>query len=155
VIGGHGPGTQIRLSQVKEVLSAADGTFVIPAWSEAARINLGPVCCGSPAVTAFLPGYEPQALHEEEMALSQPYSPGNEIKLYRYGAKPPYSTTAYKQPTLENLRRFNAWIDGHVFWADDPGSPNESWKRKAAMDAQQTAKAMVVQELRRLAGSPR
>lgn len=156
LIGGHGPGSQTRTSQVKEVMTATDGTFVVPAWSEAERINLGQVRQRPPAVRAFLPGYEPQGLHEKELGLSLPHPPGNEIPLYRYGTKPRFSQVAstYTPTTVENLRAFNQWLDEHVTYAEDPTLQGETAKRRAAVLAQQTSKRMVGGELQRLTGAP-
>ncbi len=151
VIGGHGPPSVLRTAQVKVALSGADGRFVVDGFAASEQLTLGPIWHAA-AVSAFLAGYEPQGLREEEAALSRPFT--DELRIYRYGTKPTYgrvrpSRISSERQTLENLHAFMRWLEFHVQYAADPSAPEDTRKRATVRAVQQPAMAMVSREIQR------
>src|SRR6266581_2072567 len=148
-VGGHGPGSRLRLGRVAETQSAADGTFVFPAWTHADQINSGMIVDGSRAVMAFLPGYAPRRWSADEAARGV-------LELRRYGSGP--------DGAVASLTSFRSWLAANVTSADPEGvgrseeqvlvmpgqRRDESYEEKQARLAQQTAIRMVREELARL-----
>jgi hypothetical protein len=144
---GHGPGTTLRTARVAETLSATDGSFALPAFTQEEQINQGPIVFNRGFAIAFLPGYEPE------------FAGGGETRVYRYGTKPG------RPSTVENLARLRDWLDDNIEKADgegvaaptrrvlQPGQrvPGESRRQELARSGQLTAMRTVREELARLA----
>lgn len=137
--GGHGSAER-RIARVQEVFSAGDGRFSIPSWTEAEQLRRGRIVSGTPALFAFLPGYEPVSwIKSEPEVFGSVSEPRSKVLRMRPIGK----------DGLEKVRAFSHWLDAHVLHADDLDAPDDS-RRRAVSAMQRRAAAMVREELIRL-----